>query len=569
MRKFKVAGIAAMFLAASAFTGCDILKDLEYNVSPDPLEMHGDSVRVTITATVPEKGLHKKAVVEITPMIGDTPLRTVVYQGEKAEGNGKVIPFKAGGKITYTDVIAYADAMEVTELKVKIIASKKGKEKENFVTDPLADGTIITPYLIMNDDMVLMADDKFVRDTDHSEEATINYLKDRSEVRTSELREDDIVAFKEFIEEGNENDRIEFNKVVINAYASPEGEISRNNGLADDRAASAQKAVMRMMKDIEVEGGQEESMYAPKGNGEDWEGFKAAMQASDIEDKDVVLRILSKYTGEEREEQIKNIAETYTVIKKDILPGLRRSNISLNYTLHGKTDEELKALSKSKPDSLTIEELLFTATLVDDLDEKLRIYREAAKNYPGDWRAHNNVGYILFLQNKVQEAKGHFETAAQKEDNSIVKNNLGACTRIGNGERNGGDRNKALELFQESTSAGKEVSYNIGLVHIQNGNYGEAVTSMGDYATFNKALAQLLAGDTNGALSTLDNSDDKETAMGYYLKAVAGARQGNKEMVVNNLKSAVSKDSSLKEKAAIDREFIKYFEDADFKATVN
>jgi Flp pilus assembly protein TadD len=564
MKNSKLAIAAVLGATGIAFTGCDILKDMEYKVSPCPLEMHADSVEVTITATVPEKGMHKKAIVEITPKIGETSLKMVTYQGEKAAGNGKVIPFKAGGKITYTDKVPYTAAMEASELKLHIKASKGTKEKENFETEKICDGTIITPYLRMNDDMVIAAKDKFVRVTSHTQDATINYEKNRSEVRTAEMKDKDIMSLDTFARRSlNPNNRIVLKGATVNAYASPEGELTRNATLADDRAKTAITAVVGMMKKQKVETAAVETFYNGKGNGEDWEGFKAEMQASSIGDKDVVLRILSQYQGEDREKEIRNIAKTYQEIEKTILPKLRRSNIVFNYDLTGKTDDELKMYAKNKIDSLSLEEMMFAATLFDDINEKYRIYEVATKRFASDWRTWNNAGYCLYLQNKVADAKKMFEKSVAAEANATNKNNLGACIHVE------GDRNKALALFKEASSAGKEVNYNIGLVNIQQAKYGDAVNNMGSYNTFNKGLAQLLAGDINGALATLDKSDDKDSAMGYYLKAIAGARQGNADMVINNLKSAVAKDSSLKAKAAKDREFIKFFENDAFKAAVN
>src|SRR5690606_15677547 len=216
---------------------------------------------------------------------------------------------------------------------------------------------------------------------------------------------------------------------------------------------------------------------------------------------------------------------TYAELEKEILPKLRRTRLTLNYTNLGLTDEELKSVSKTNPDSLNAEELLFTATLSEDLNEKLRLYKEVERQYPGDWRGPNNIGYVLYMQGKVSEALASFQKAAGIEDNSIIKNNIGAVSLIQ------GDRRKAMDLFEPSTSAGQEVSYNMGVVYILDGQYAKAIAAFGSENTFNKALAQLLNGDTGGALSTIDGSDDKETARGYYLKAIIGSRTNNESMM--------------------------------------
>jgi Flp pilus assembly protein TadD len=282
-------------------------------------------------------------------------------------------------------------------------------------------------------------------------------------------------------------------------------------------------------------------------------------------DKDIVLRVLTMTSDlQAREKEIKNMAKTYTQIERDVLPKLRRTNLVLNYDLTGHTDEELVALSKSTPDSLTVEELLFTAgQLTTDLNEKLRIYKESARIYADDWRTHNNVGYVYMMQNNVKEAETAFNAAAEKgASETIVKNNLGAIAMIN------GDWTKANELLKEAAGAGDEVNYNTGIWNIKRGQYGEAVTNMSSFKTFNSGLAKWLTGDAGGATVELDGSEEKESAKAYYLKAIMGARANNAADLVTNLKQAIAKDASFKAKATRDREFIKYFDNAEFKAAV-
>lgn len=562
MKRQKINGIALVAIAGLTLASCDIWKDVEYTVTPDPLEMHGDSVRVSIVTTIPKKGIHKKAVAEVTPMLGDKAFKTIVIQGEKAPGNGQVIK-KEGGKVSYEDMIPYSEDMENAELKVKAMVTKGKKDPEEFVTDKLADGTTITPYLLRNDDKPLIGKDEFVRTTEEQHFAQINYLKGKSNVRSTELRQDDIKDLEAFLTNEKENVKINAKNIEIESYASPEGEVSKNQNLASDRAESGKEAVMGISKKLEFEKGNGEGFYKLNPKGEDWNGFKTAVEASDLEDKELILRVLSMYPDPtKREQEIQNMAKTYKKLEKDILPPLRRSQIHVIYDLTGFSDEELKSLSKSNPDTLTVEELLFTATLTDDLNEKLRLYKEVERLYPNDWRGANNTGYVLFLQNKLGAAKEKFEKANNLKDNPYSKNNLGIVARIN------GDRNKAKDLLNEAMSAGSEVKYNMGLINIQNGMYDEAITNMGSEKTFNKALAQLLNKDADGSLSTINDSQDNESAYGYYLKAIVGARKGDADMLVNNLKSAVSKDASLKEKASKDREFIKFFDNAAFKSAV-
>jgi Flp pilus assembly protein TadD len=315
---------------------------------------------------------------------------------------------------------------------------------------------------------------------------------------------------------------------------------------------------------LEAVGGVE-AFYNKVTTAEDWDGFKKAMEASTIADKDLILRVLTMYSdGETREKEIKNLAKTYTEVADKILPKLRRAVLTLNAEEKSRTDEEIKALATSTAEGLSVEELLYAATLTNDLGTKLDIYKKAEAKYPTDWRTSNNVGYIYLLQNKLNDAETHLKKADEASaNNATVKNNLGIVARWK------GDRKKAMELYSSATGAGAEVAYNMGIVEIQNGNYAAAVTDFGSYNTFNAALAKLLNKNTEGAISTIDNSTEKDAAIAYYLKAVAAARENKADGVNTNLKVAIQKDASFKQMAKEDAEFIKLRDNADFKAMTN
>lgn len=564
MKNQTLKGLAAIMIVGSLTTSCDLLKDLKYTVTPNPLEMHGDSVRVKVDVTFPEKGINKKAIAQIIPMIGTHAMKTVTVQGEKAEGNGQVVQFKPGGQVTYTDIVAYSPDMEVSELKITGTVSK-GKKTETIEETKIADATIITPLLVQNDDKVLVGVDQFKRVTEEVYAAQINYDKARSEVKASELKQDDIKGMTTFLKDAQTNPKIVIKSVSILAYASPEGEETKNNELSTARSETGKKATIGIAKNAKNDTVQVDAMYALQAKGEDWTGFKTELEKSAMneDEKALVLRVLSMYNDPaQREQEMKNMSKTFTYLEKNVLPQLRRSQINVIYDLTGKSDEELTALAKSNPDSLRVEELLFAATLTNDLNEKLRIYSETERIYPQDWRGYNNVGYVLYLQGKSGEAKAKFEKANSMQENPQSTNNLGVIARTS------GDRAKAKELYTKAMSAGAEVKYNMGIINIQDGKYEDAIANMGDFKTFNKALAQDLALNYDGALATLDASDAKDEAASYYLRAVVSARQDKLDAIVSNLKSAIAKDSSWKEKAAKDREFIKYFDNAAFTAIV-
>lgn len=560
MKKQSYKVLAAIAIVAAMLTGCKLIGPIEYEVQQDPVEMHGDSVKVMVTVKVPEKGLHKKATAEITPKLGSRAFKTITIKGEKATGNGQTINFKAGSTFNYEDVIAYSPDLEVADLMITGSVSK-GKKSEDLEPIKIADGTIITPLLVQNDDKALIGADNFVRTTEETYAAQINYLKGRYNVRSSEMKDDDIKELQEWLTAAANNPKIAPKKMNLISYASPEGETVDNEQLARDRATSGQEAAMKVIEKSEFEANGTFFNQQPKG--EDWDGFEKAVRASDLEDKNLIIRVLEMTPNKnKREQEIINMSKTYKELEKEILPSLRRTQLIVVYDKIGWSDDELKNLSKTKADTLTVEELLFTATLYEDLSEKMRIYELVKKNYPEDWRGHNNVGYIYYMQNDLSNAKSNFQKANDLNENPVTLNNLGMIARIE------GDRDKATELLNSAVGAGSEVKYNLGIIDIQNGDYPEAIGNFGGENTFNKALAQTLNGDYSDALSTLDESVDAESAIGYYLKAIIGARQDNLDLVVNNLKSAFAKDPGLKEKAAKDREFLKFMENAAFKNVV-
>lgn len=566
MKKPSIKVFALLAVAGTLATGCQLLKDVQYTVTPNPLEMHGDSVKIMVDITLPEKGIKKKAAAEITPMIGDTPLKMVRIQGEKATGNGDVIQYKAGGKIKYEDVVAYKPSMEACDVVVTGKIYKGEKEKGEIEQTKIADATIITPFLVNKDFKVIYAKDQFQRVTPENFMSQINFDKGRSVVKPTELKEQDIKDFEAFLGMAQTNPKVAIKNINITGFASPEGEEDKNNTLSNDRATAGKDAAIAIAKKAKNEAAQGE-IYNLRGSGEDFPGFKRELSADTImneDDKALVLRVLETISDPaQRETEMKNMGKTFTYLDKNIFPKLRRAEMDVAYDLTGFSDEELMANSVSNPDTLDLEELLFTATLYDDLNEKLRVYKIAEERFGNDdYRPSNNVGAILYMQNKMSEAKAKFEKANGIKDNPISKNNLAAIAGVN------GDRKKSMDLLGQASGAGSEVNYNKGILNIQDGDYADAISNLGSEASFNKALAQVLNDNAANGKTTLNGSADAESAQGYYLAAVIAARQDNLTDVVNNLKSAIAKDGMYKAKAAKDREFIKYFEDASFTAVV-
>jgi len=564
MKKQSITGLAFLALTGSLLTSCDLLKDLEYTVTPCPLELHGDSVRVKVDVNFPQKGIRRKVSAEIQPMLGDVALKPVTVQGEKATGNGTVVQFKPGGQISYYDVVPYQPSFKNTELTITGKVFKGTKEKETIGPKKICDGTIITPLYYSNDFRVIMEKDNFKRVNEQSTSAMINYEKGKSVVRPNEMKDGDIIEMTNWLKNVEGNNKIQIKQIEITGYASPEGEEDKNNSLSTDRSNAAKATAQNMSKMAGNKIGQTE-IYKLDGRGEDYAGFKVELEKSTMntDEKNLVIRVLEMHKDPAtREVEMRNMGKTFTYLDLNIFPKLRRAEIKVVYDKTGYTDEELKKVGAATPEKLELEELLFGATLVEDLDSKLKMYKAAQAKYPADHRAYNNAGGIYFMQNKMAEAKAMFEKANNMKDNSIAKNNLGAIAGVA------GNRKEAAKLLAQGKGAGAENGYNLGILSILDGKYAAAISNFGSEATYNKALAQILNGSPETAIKTLNESKDKESAQGYYLKAIAYARLDKAAEMAANLKNAIAKDASYKAKAAEDKEFLKYAEDETFKSLI-
>lgn len=545
---------------------------ITYDAKPNPLEMQGDSVMFTASAKYAAKVFAKKATVTVTPVIkyasgGEKALKQIVLVGDKATGSGQKISYDKGGSFSYTsEKIAYEPGMKNAILELRAQGAVKTKTKD-FVPVKLADGTIVTSLLVRNDEKGIYAKDAFVKTEPANQSASVYYLINKSDVRAAEMKSEEIKNLQSFIANNINNPWYEFKDISVSAYSSPDGEQTLNANLAEDRAKSGAKALMgefNKNKNKDQQFGKNASAYKTQTTAEDWDGFKKLMETSSIADKDLILRVLTMYPdGDQREKEIKNLSKTYTEVSEKILPKLRRSVLTVNADKKSRTDEMLKKMSTTKVDSLSIEELLYSATLTNDINTKTQIYKSAEQKFPNDWRASNNYGVALLAQNKLDEAKQAFARAEKNANNNpILMNQLGII------EAKNGNRAKAMEYFDKAGSA-SEVNYNKGIINIRDGKYSDAVSNFGSNKDFNKALAELLNGNKGVVASTLEGSSDKENALSYYLLAISAARGSNTAEAIKNLKTAIDKDGSLKAMAKDDAEFIKMRDNADFKGLVN
>jgi len=551
-----VAIATALFLAGCAGLGSmeKAIETLNIKVNPETLIIRGDIVEVEITGNFPAKYFAKKVRLEATPVLvwdgGEAAFATEGFQGEDAAGNYTVVPFEAGKSFTYTASIPYDAAMEDGSRLELRLRGLKGDKVIDFDPYVICNGVITTPNLVQPDDKFAMTPDRFKRTMSYKLGDDINYAYNSSRVTTTETRQEGWKAMKDLFVLAASADSVSLTGTTIEAYASPEGEITLNKNLSTNRAESAQNALMKELKRKKIE--TSEGFYTLMAKGEDWNGFKRLMTESDIADKDLILRVLEMYSDKsKREEEIRNIAKTYSEIEDQILPSLRRSVVAMNYTVEGYTDEQLIAIATNAPAKLTVEELLFSATLFDDVNDKYTIYAACAATYSSDLRGHNNAGVCLMEMGRRNQAEEAFNTARSLDpNNNAVLNNLGAIAR------QKGKTDEAASLFGKAGS-GPEVSYNKGLVAITQGNYGAAISNMSGATTANLALAKLLNGDASGAKTTLENAND-DSAVSSYLLAICSARLGDGEGVKRNITDALTKDGTLREKAKSDLEFQNY-----------
>mgnify|MGYP001163287115 FL=1 len=572
MKKVYFSKIVILLSLAIAISSCSGLKKMKdqastasYEVTPKVLEMHNGEVNVTISGNFPPKYFNKKATLTVTPVVkyegGQIELQSMKLQGESVQANDKVIPYETGGSFSYSDKFSYKDEMMLSKVEIKVTASLKN-DVLDLGTFPAADGIIVTPKLVRIEPKTIFLPDNFVRNVPQVKEAVIKYEINKADIRKSELKKAEIAQLDSFITAAATNPKYSIKKIELVSAASPDGPVDLNTNLADKRESSALNFLKDKAKKNKIQQLKNDSLFSLLKTAEDWDGFKQLMEKSDIQDKDLILRVLSMYSDPNvREKEIRNISQAFEEIKVKILPELRRSKFVVNAEESGYSDEQLVELSSSNPDTLSLEELLYAANLVLDMNKKAEIYRKASAKYPNDVRSKNNLGYVLIALGQLDEAKTVLEEAKAIEDNNAVKTNLGAIALLK------GDTATAEALLTAAISAGEAPNYNLGILNIIKGKYDIAISYFGNACDYNAALAKLLNKNYEAAINTIGCTKE-ESAKVYYLKAVLGARTENSDMVFNNLRTAVGMDVNLKAYAAKDVEFIKYFNDETFKSII-
>ncbi len=551
-------------IALIALTSCNktLPKPEQINVNPAPLAVVGGQINAEITGTFPVKKFAKKGVLTVTPVLkyGSQEVlgEPTVYVGEKVKENGKRVSYSKGGSYSQTFSCAYKDEMAKSNLYLRFEA-KVGKKTIEIPDVKVAEGVMATEQLATAaDNKPCITPDKFQRVIQELQEADIKFLIQQANLRNSETKSEGVKNLQNAIKDANSAENKEINKIEIAGYASPDGAMALNENLANKRQEVTQKFLNKQLKKDKITANIDSKVTA-----EDWDGFQKLMENSNIQDKQLVLRVLSMYSDpEEREAQIKNLSAVYKNIAEEILPALRRSRMILTTDIIGKSDDQIKELAASDPAKLSVEELLYAATLSNDNNEKVRIYKKVIELYPNEYRAYNNIALIQFNEGNVADARRNYAKALEIEPNNAdVNYNAGIAALADK------DFAKAEECFGKAAGTTGNLSAAMGTLYTLKGEYAKAKNAYGNANTNNAAVQQILNEDYTAARQTLSNVENPNATTAYLL-AVVGARTNDRDAVYTNMRQAVAKDAALKAQAKSDIEFAKFAEDEQFLSII-
>lgn len=551
-------GLFFAISTAILLTGCSKfgkITDKDFAVTPTPLEYVAGEVPATISANIPAKFMPKNAVITCTPVLrwegGEAKGASATFQGEKVEGNNTIISNKNGGHISMRTSFPFERGMEKSDLYMQFNA-KKGSKSVDIPEVKIGYGVLSTAELVTacaKNCGQSLAQDNFQRVINQKQEAAIKFLIGQANLRGSELNSQNVQEFIAKLKEiKSDEESLILNNIEISAYASPDGKYSFNEKLAAKRGDVSEAYVGKELKKQNLDADVETKYTA-----EDWDGFQALVSASNLQDKEVILRVLSMYEDpEQREQEIKNIAVVYKELADAVLPELRRARMVINYDVIGRSDEQILAQFDADASKLSIEELIYAANVLATTDaQKEAINKKAIALYPNDYRAYNNLAVLAMKQGNQDAAKNYIQQASAKSASAPEPNiNLGTIA-IQNGDF------KAAENYIAKGASAKNADEALGNLYVAQGKYNQAAAKLSKSASNSAALAQILSQNYADAAKTLEGIKTPD-ALTYYLKAVLGARQEKTATVEENLKKAVSLDASYKQKAQSDIEFANY-----------
>ncbi len=523
-----------------------------FTVNPNPLEVVGEKVPATVSANIPAKFFVKNAEVTVTPYLvfngQEVASQSYSFQGEKVRGNSPVISYEYGGTATIPVGFAYQPEMIKSELELAFTVTQ-GKKQYVLPRVKVADG-VITTAALANAATVnpAIGADAFQRIINEKYAADIMFLINQANIRAGQLKTDAMTELRNEIKAADAADNRVLQEINISSYASPDGGVELNTKLAENREKNTKSYMTgQLKKDKITEFGELTAQFTAQ----DWEGFQKLVSQSNIQDKDLILSVLSMYKDpEQREREIRNLSSVFEQLADQILPQLRYSRITASVDVIGKSDQEILDLFASDPSKLSVEEILYCATLTNDNNQRLKVYDTAARLYPKDYRTFNNLGLAQYVAGDYDAAKTSFQRASSLTKNGEPQMNLGLIEMLNQ------NYTKANQYFGSAAGV-PELGEAMGVYYLKQGDANAAVRAFGDSKSNNAALAQILTKDYSKAKTTLAGINNPD-ATTYYLMAVLGARTNNEAMLNTNLRQAVRLDSKLAQKAANDLEFANY-----------
>lgn len=516
-------------------------KTVSFITTPPVLEAHGGEVALSLNATFPAKYFAKQATVDFTPVLvyngGEKAFKTITIQGEESTGGEATIFNATGGSFKYQDVIEYSKEMMNSTLELRAIAKVKDKEK---ILGPIniANGVIATSTRVQNTEDLANNNHNYEHETILEKTATIYFLVNQSNIRTTEKSNEEIKALKTFAKNGYKT-----HSIKIISYASPEGTINTNDNVSDKRMKSTVNYTKNLLRSLKVDGARNNDLYTKTSVGEDWQGFENLVSTSNIKDKRRINRIVNSITDlDVREQQIRDLAEIYDAITDNVLPQLRKATIIIRSYEPKRTDEEIAELATTKPEELDVKELLFAATLTNDESTQTAIYNKVVELH-NDWRGYNNIACMYLAKGELDQAATFLEKAEnllslKEQEHDILTNKGIICARKG-------DLKTAQKLFNEANTSEK----NQAILDIRQGEYTKAARFFKNGKSHNAALTKLMNGGSNA-------NCNEGTAACYYLNAISAARSSNNDAAIINLTNAINANFSYKTEAIKDLEFV-------------
>ena len=556
MKKTMILSAVAVAMLTSCGGGLKSLSADNFKVVPNPLETEGGQVQATINGMFPEQYMNRKAVVSVTPELRYTKNgvqqavkgQSATFQGEKVMGNDQTISYLLGGHYTMKTAFPYEAAMQQSDLFLTFDA-KVGKKEVKVPAVKVATGVIATSELYhqtVSSAQPCVAPDAFQRITEQKLDANVKFLIQQAELRKSELQSNSVQDFVKLLQQiARDQEGLNLSNVEISAYASPDGGLKLNEQLANKRQQNTESYVRQQLKNANLEGGISSEYTA-----QDWEGFQELVKASNIQDKDVILRVLSMYQDpQEREQQIKNMSQGFRELAEGVLPELRRARMTINYEVIGRDDEQIFNQYQQDASKLSVEELIYAASIANTDREREDILKTTARLYTQDARAYNNLGTLAMQQGNYEEAKRYFQQAQAVQKLPETSANLGLMAL------QQGDVQTAENLIAQSSGA-SGLAEALGNLHLAQGNYALAQQDFGYRPSNSAALAQLLNKDYARAQQTLKNIKNPD-GITDYLAAIVQARQENYDAAASFLRSALQKNPGLKTYADKDLELAK------------